>query len=399
MNLNKSPGGDGLTVEFYICYRNIIKEDFTTIMNYMLSASKLSKTQSSGIVTLFHKNGDKAVLQNWRPITLLCVDYKIFTKILVARIRPVLKKIISEEQFCGVPGKSIINCNMLIRDILYYAIENDMEVALVNLDFQQAFDRVDVNFIFKTMKAVGFSEHFISCIRMLYSNINSKLTINSNIGKPFQVLRGVRQGCPLSMILFIIYQEALYRLIKKSPRIKPLHLPNEQKIQLLGFADDSNVFITREVDLNVLYSIINKFCLATGAQINMQKTKIMGFGKWSSKSSWSANWLVPESTCLKCLGIYYYKNWETTVKENWLIVENKVRTHINCLATRQLTIFQKSIYINCCILSKMIYVSHILPVDKIMAKRITKLLSNYIWNGNYDPIKRVFFIYTKKMVV
>ena len=117
------------------------------------------------------------------------------------------------------------------------------------------------------------------------------------------------------MILFIIYQEALYCLIKKTPRIKPLYLPNKQKIKLLGFADDSNVFITREVDLNVLYSIINKFCSATGAHINMQKTKIMGFGKWSSKSSWSADWLVPESTCLKCLGIYTIKIGKLQLKK------------------------------------------------------------------------------------
>ena len=78
-----------------------------------------------------------------------------------------LNKFISPEQYCSVPGKSIINCNMLMRDILYYVIENDMEVAVVNLDFQQAFDKVDVKFIFKTMKVVGFSNNFINVIKML----------------------------------------------------------------------------------------------------------------------------------------------------------------------------------------------------------------------------------------
>ena len=111
MNLNKSPGGDSLTVEFYKNYWNIIKKDVTEVMNFMLHSNMLSKSQSSGIVTLFHKNGDKSILKNWSPITLLCVDYKIFTKILVTRIKPILKKIISKEQFCGIPGKSIISCN------------------------------------------------------------------------------------------------------------------------------------------------------------------------------------------------------------------------------------------------------------------------------------------------
>ena len=125
-----------------------MKSDLNEVFNYMFNSKTLTPSQSSGIITLFHKKGDKSMLENWRPITLLCVDYKLFTKILVQRMKPLLSKFISKEQFCGVPGKSIINCNIMLRDILFYAIENDIELALVNLDFKQAFDKVDVNFIF-----------------------------------------------------------------------------------------------------------------------------------------------------------------------------------------------------------------------------------------------------------
>ena len=156
MNLNKSPGEDGLTVEFYLTYWNIVKYDLIDVLNAMLDLKSLSKSQKLGIVTLFHKSGEKFYLKNWRPITLLNVDYKIFTKLLISRLKPLLHKFISPEQYCSVPGKSIINCNILLRDILYYVVENDMEVALVNLDFLQAFNIVNVKFNFKTMKVVGF---------------------------------------------------------------------------------------------------------------------------------------------------------------------------------------------------------------------------------------------------
>ena len=388
MNLNKSPGTDGLTVEFYIAFWPIIKYDLINIMNALINLQNLTTSQSSGIVTLFHKGGDKTLLENWRPITLLCVDYKIFTKILVSRIKPLLSKFISKEQFCSVPGKSIINCNILIRDILYYVIENDLEFAMVNLDFKQAFDKVDVRFIFKTLEALGFCVNFINCIRMLYTNITSRLKINNVLGDPFPVQRGVRQGCPLSMILFIIYQEALYRLIKKSSLIRPLHLPNNKEIKLTGYADDSNVFITRESDLNALFDIINKFSSATGAEINTNKTQIMGFGKWRNKTNWPVDWLSPEVKRLKCLGIYFYSNWKTSVQENWLIIESKIQKFINCIMSRLLTIFQKSIYINSCIISKMIYISHVIPIDEKIGKRITTIIFNYLWNGTYHPIKR-----------
>ena len=212
------------------------------------------------------------MLGNWRPITLLCVDYKIFTKIIVNRIKPLLVKFISPEQFCSVPGRNILNCNIILRDLLNYVTENNDQMALISLDFKQAFDRVNIEFVFKTMLAVGFSFEFINCIKSLYTNITSKLKINNELGYRFSIKRGVRQGCPLSMILFIIYQETLYRLIKMNSLLRPIILPNSFKIKLLGYADDSNVFIKSLDDLPILYNILKIFGSATGAEINTNKT-------------------------------------------------------------------------------------------------------------------------------
>ena len=285
MNLNKAPGEDGLSVEFYLKFWSVIKYELVEVLNYMLTEHLLSKSQKNGIITLFYKNGDKFVLKNWRPITLLCVDYKIFTKIIVNRLKPLLVKFISPEQFCSVSGRNILNCNIILRDLLNYVTEKNEQMALISLDFKQAFDRVNINFVFKTMNAVGFSNIFINCIKGLYTNITSKLKINNELGNRFIIKRGVRQGCPLSIILFIIYQETLYRLIKMNSMIKPVMLPNALKLKLLGYADDSNVFIKSENDLQILYNILNIFGSATGAELNHNKTKIMGFGSWKDKTN------------------------------------------------------------------------------------------------------------------
>ena len=98
-----------------------------------------------------------------------------------------------------------------------------IDCGMINMDFKQAFDCVNVNFVFLTLKAVGFSDSFIDCIKMLYTGITSKLKINNNIGDSFPILRGVRQGCPLSMILFIISQESLYRIIKNQTVLNQYH--------------------------------------------------------------------------------------------------------------------------------------------------------------------------------
>ena len=354
----------------------------------MLRENIPANSQKNGIITLFHKNGDKSVLGNWRPITLLCVDYKIFTKIIVNRIKPLLVKFISPEQFCSVSGRNILNCNIILRDLLNYATENNEQMAIISLDFKQAFDRVNIDFVFKTMDVVGFSNNFINCIRCLYTNITSKLKINNELGNQFLIKRGVRQGCPLSMILFIIYQETLYRLIKMNSLIKPILLPNFSKFKLLGYADDSNVFIKSENDLPILFNILKIFGSATGAEINTNKTKIMGFGSWKGKTNWNANWLVPESHSIKCLGIYYFNNWNDTVNKNWQLVEEKIDTCLRFMKLRKLTIFQKGVLVNSCVISKLIYVASIIPIPIKVAKNITQMIFKYLWNGRYDPIRR-----------
>ena len=88
------------------------------------------------------------------------------------------------------------------------------------------------------------------------------------------------------MDLFVIYQEALYRLIKKSTLIWPLYLPNNKVIKLTGYSDDTHVFITRASDLIALYDLLSNFSYSTGAEINRTKTHIMGFGKWRNKIDW-----------------------------------------------------------------------------------------------------------------
>ena len=109
---------------------------------------------------------------------------------------------------------------------------------------------------------------FINWISVLYNNIESSVLINNVLSDFFPVSRSVRQGCPLSMGLFVIYQEAFYRAIVKSRIIRPLRMPNTTETTLLGYADDTNVLITNEARLIELEKIVSNFEKATGAILN-----------------------------------------------------------------------------------------------------------------------------------
>ena len=100
---------------------------------------------------------------------------------------------------------------MELRDIIYYTNDLDLELAVVNLDWYKAFDLVSMEFTLKALRKLGFGETFVHWVSILYTDIESSVLINNILSDFFPVTRSVRQGCPLSMGLFIIYQEAFYR--------------------------------------------------------------------------------------------------------------------------------------------------------------------------------------------
>ena len=136
----------------------------------------------------------------------------------------------------------------------------------------------------KALLRLGFGEGFVSWIAVLYKDIESAVHINNILGSFFPVRRSVRQGCPLSMGLFVVYQEAFYRAMIKSRIIRPLSMPDSTKTLLLGYADDTNIIITNEESLIEIIRIVTCFEQATGAVLNKNKTKIFGMGKWRNRN-------------------------------------------------------------------------------------------------------------------
>ena len=122
----------------------------------MLYTGSMGASQRKGIITLIPKSNDTLDINNYRPISLLCVDYKILAKILSERMKCVLHKVINSKQFCGVPGRSINQCNMELRDLIYYSNDSNLDLALLNLDWYKAFDLVPVDFVFNNLQTLGF---------------------------------------------------------------------------------------------------------------------------------------------------------------------------------------------------------------------------------------------------
>lgn len=191
----KSPGIDSLSVEFYTFFWDIVKTPLLNMYKDCITNNEVMSTVKQGLISLTPKpNKDPLCLENWRPITLLNVDYKLFAFVYSRRLESNLGIIINE----GQTGNNI----RLILDLIDYAEHIKSRAVIVFLEFYKAFHMLEHLFIFNTLKLMVFGELFILVIKMLYKDVNSNLMIYPNTSKRFPINCSVRQGCPFSPFLF-----------------------------------------------------------------------------------------------------------------------------------------------------------------------------------------------------
>lgn len=168
---NKSAGIDGLPIEFYKCFWGIIGADYVDVINECFNQQELTESQKIAVISTLFKKGNQLSLTNWHPISLLNCDYKIISKILCIRLGKVLDQIISSDQICGVPGRSISHNLLLLKDLIAY-YNKWPPAVIIGTDQMKAFDRVDWDLLFHTLRKYNFlvpsSFHGLKSCTLMY---------------------------------------------------------------------------------------------------------------------------------------------------------------------------------------------------------------------------------------
>ena len=170
-----------------------------------------------------YKKKDKARIENYRPITVLNADYKIMTKTLASRLAIPALSIIHEDQAGFMNGRRIEDQTDLIKLMINWSEVEEMNGALVFLDQEKAYDKIMHVFLWESMRAVNIPENFIGIVRKLYLDAETVVMINGMKSEPFQVTRGVRQGDPLSCLLFNIATSGLWAVASRGNDPRPVH--------------------------------------------------------------------------------------------------------------------------------------------------------------------------------
>ena len=385
MQNNKCPGSDGLPKEFYATYWHLLGGELLAVFQEAFESGELCSTQRFGILTLLPKKGDQLDPKNRRPISLLNTDYKLLTKALNNRLKSVVASVIHTDQTCGVPGRTIGNNLRLMRDVVVYANSRNIDCAIVSLDQAKAFDRVNIGFLQKTLTKMGFGPNFRKWISLLYDNISSSVLVNGSLSAPFAVSRGVRQGCPLSPLLYAISLEPFAVTVRKDPEIRGLRLPGGQEVKLSMYADDNSAVLTTDGSIVRLFKVVELYNKGSGSLLNMDKCEGLWLGRWKNRPDSPVNIRWTSASVRLLGGVFGNINMPL---ENWKERQSKFTATLQFWGARALSFSGKVMVANALATAKLWYIASVFLPPESVLKQLTAALCKFVWNNRAELVSR-----------
>ena len=245
MSREKSPGCDGLPVEFYITFFERIKWLLLDTINSAYRTGCLHDSATRGVISLIlKKNKDTRYIKNMRPISLLNCDYKILEKILANRLKPALSNLIYQDQK-GYMQNRRISCNIrCILDLIQYCESEDLPGVVISIDFKKCFDIIDIEALIQSMKYFNIGKSYQRWIKLTYNQSKSCIVNNGYFSPYMNITRSVRQGGPNSAYLFLLLAEVLALEIRSQKAIRGFLV--DQIMRVLGQFDMIWIFICGE---------------------------------------------------------------------------------------------------------------------------------------------------------
>nr|XP_049577496.1 glycine receptor subunit alpha-3 isoform X1 [Syngnathus scovelli] len=267
----KALGVDEIRPEFLKALDVVGLSWLTRLYNVVWTSGTVPLDWQTGVVVPLFKKGDRRVCSNYRGITLLSLPGKVYSGVLERRVRREVEPRIQEEQ-CGFhPGRGTVDQLYTLGRILEGAWEFAQPVHMCFVDLEKAFDRVPREVLWRVLREYGVPSQLIRAVRSLYHRCQSLVRISGSKSDSFPVRVGLRQGCPLSPILFIIFMD---RISRRSRGVEGVRF-GDLSIAFLLFADDVVLLASSGRDLQLSLERFAAECEAVGMRVSTSKSKSM----------------------------------------------------------------------------------------------------------------------------
>ena len=294
---------------------------------------------------------------------------------------------ISSDQNAYLKGRYIGNNVRLIDDVISYMKRHKKSGIILFLDLEKAFDKVNRDFLYRVLEKFEFGDQFINYIKVLYSNAQSCIMNNNWQSVYFALKRELRQGCPISALLFLLVISILAIGLNQCQNIKGIDLMGDietVEVKISQFADDSNIFIADEQFLDIAIAKIDTFCFVAGPSLNMSKSKGFSFGNFNSDKFKDITW---NDEFIKTLGVYFSENMNAAYDKTLNDKVEKMESQLKQWRCRNLNYFGKVTVLESLVISNITYIMSVFPTFENINKKIERLIYHFLWDGR-DRIKR-----------
>ncbi|XP_060972343.1 uncharacterized protein LOC115710535 [Cannabis sativa] len=392
---------DGYGAGFFKDLRNEIGEEISVlaILSFFdkgIIPADLNKTT----ISLVPKVDSPASAIDYRPIACCNTLYKCISKMICSRLSEVLPDLIHSNQGAFVRKRSLAHNVLIFQDLLKgYTRKHISARCLMKVDLSKAYDTVDWEFIMDLLKGLCFPTKFIKWIMVCLCGTSYTLMLNGRLHGTFQGKKGLRQGDPISPLLFVLVMEYLTRLLIHAsnskgfgyhPMCKSLKLTN------LCFADDLVIFCKGNASsLNITQHAFTEFCNATGLTANATKSSIYfgGVSDDTKKLLKGIAKMEEGSFPLKYLGVNLRPTkWKASDCGG---IINKIQKNLHCWSSRHLSFAGKAQLINSILLGIRSYWMSIFILPQKVTKEIDKLCRNFLWGSSLNQRKLHFSSWEK----
>ena len=287
MEGDKAPSPDGFTMAFFHKCWSVVEKDVMDFFDYFHRHSMFERSLNASFLTLIPKKCNVVSIKDFRPISLVGSVYKLLSKVLANRLRAVLDNLTSESQNSFVGGRQILDSVLIANECLDSRLKSRLPSVVCKLDIEKAYDHVNWEALFYLLGCMGFGVKWRGWIKACVTFVRFSVLVNGSPEGFFGSSRGLRQGDPLSPLLFLLIMEVLSILLKKSEYwnlIRGFQVGSVNSVRLrishMLFADDTILFCdaSREQQLSIRL-VLSCFQAFMGLKVNVGKSEIVPVGE------------------------------------------------------------------------------------------------------------------------
>jgi exonuclease III len=349
---------------------------------------------NAGWLCPLYKKKDRTNPANYRPITLLNTDYKLMTKALSMRLAKTISKMIHEDQAGFIAGRSIFDHVRLTQTVIAHAEAEEQNRVIIALDQEKAYDRIQHDYLWRTLEEFRVPAPFIKAIKALYTGADTVVAVNSVMSEPFRVTRGVRQGDPLSCLLFDLAIEPLACLLRTNPTLEGIRIPGQTRRLLVNlFADDTLIYLSNNNRYDDLQKVLTIWCAAAGAKFNEDKTEVVPIGTTEHRARvLESRRLQPDGEpleesiriaadghAIRSLGAWIGNNVDNA--EPWSPIMDSIKSSLDQWQKGHPTMKGKRLIVQMVVGGKTQYLTRAQGMPVEVEKRISKMVREFIWDS------------------